>query len=367
MKRAYPFVAGLVVAAVVGISAASAHHPGIGGTGGGGVVTIGADTLEQGQWAAAFYVEYLKMRQLSDATLIANPGVHGLSSIESRTLAVVYGVTSDLTVGVRIPYVKRAGILEGNPPGVDDRGGTKGFGDVTVLGQYRFYQNAATGTGFAALFGFKAPTGRTDLIDPFGEVFEAEFQPGSGSWDLILGASFSQRLAPKWSLHGNVLGVKTGTGTQDTNLGNRFLYNAAVVYRLFGETASEPHSHGANVSARTAANGADGHNAFAHAGPHTGMITKAPPAPAAGHTRFALDAILEFNGEWHDFQRTAGVLDPNSGGNTVYISPGLRLTVENWSGYASFGAPIVNDMNGIQAKLDWRMVVGMAAAFGADH
>jgi hypothetical protein len=28
----------------------------------------------------------------------------------------------------------------------------------------------------------------------------------------------------------------------------------------------------------------------------------------------------EVYGEWHDQQRTAGVIDPNSGGSTVYLS-----------------------------------------------
>jgi hypothetical protein len=36
----------------------------------------------------------------------------------------------------------------------------------------------------------------------------------------------------------------------------------------------------------------------------------------------ALDLVLELNGEWHDHQRIAGVNDPNSGGNVVFLSPG---------------------------------------------
>ena len=113
---------------------------------------------------------------------------------------------------------------------------------MTVLGQYRFLNNAATGTQAAILFGLKVPSGRTGLVDLFGELFEAEFQPGSGSWDGLFGAAFSQQLNPAWSLHANVLGIVNGTGTQDTYLGNRFLYNAALAYRVFGETAGEPHA-----------------------------------------------------------------------------------------------------------------------------
>jgi hypothetical protein len=253
--------------------------------------------------------------------------------------------------------VRRTGILEGvqedpaDPAMVRDRGNTSGFGDVTVLGQYRFLNNQVSGTQAAVLFGVKAPTGATNLVDPFGEIFEAEFQPGSGSWDGLFGAAFSQRLTPALSIHANILAIASGTGTQDTNLGNRFLYNSALAYRLFGETASEPHSH-------------DPRNAYAHAGhDHSRMVTKVP-ITAAPHGHVALDALLEINGEWHDKQRTAGIVDPSSGGNTIFISPGLRLTVENCSTYMMVGIPVVNDYNGIQATPTWRVLAGVSAVFG---
>ena len=358
MAKRLSFTAVLVASMAIGASAASAHHPGIGGIGGaGGIFTIGAGTLDQGQFAFSAFIDYLRLKQLSDPILLANIGkdVHGLQTVESRALAFAYGVTNDLTVSVRLPWVRRTGILEGvqedpaDPATLRDRGTTSGFGDVTVLGQYRFLNNQVSGTQAAVLFGVKAPTGATNLVDPFGETFEAEFQPGSGSWDGLFGAAFSQRLTPALSFHANVLAIATGTGTQDTNLGNRFLYNGALAYRLFGETAGEPHSHSPQ-------------NAFAHAG-HSRMATKAPMV-AAPHVHIALDALLEINGEWHDKQRTLGVADPNSGGTTIFISPGLRLTIENWSSYVLVGIPVVNDYNGIQATPTWRVLAGVFAVFG---
>ena len=55
--------------------------------------------------------------------------------------------------------------------------------------------------------------------------------------------------------------------------------------------------------------------------------------------------------------------DANSGGNVVYLSPGLRLSYERWSGFASLGVPIVNDLNGVQAEPDWRVLTGVAINF----
>ena len=357
MTNRLSFTAALVASMAISASAASAHHPGIGGAG--DIFTIGAGTLDQGQFAFSAFIDYLRLKQLSDPILLANIGkdVHGLQTVESRALAFAYGVTNDLTVSVRLPWVRRTGILEGvqedpaDPATVRDRGTTSGFGDVTVLGQYRFLNNQVSGTQAAVLFGVKAPTGATNLVDPFGEIFEAEFQPGSGSWDGLFGAAFSQRLTPALSFHANVLAIATGTGTQETNLGNRFLYNGALAYRLFGETAGEPHSHSPQ-------------NAFAHAGhDHPRMATKAPMV-AAPHGHTALDALFEINGEWHDKQRTLGVTDPNSGGTTIFVSPGLRLTVENWSSYVLVGIPVVNDYNGIQATPTWRVLAGVSVVFG---
>ena len=359
MANRLRFAATLLGSMTIGMSAACAHHPGIGGIGGaGGIFTIGAGTLDQGQFAFSAFADYLRLKQLSEPTLLANVGndVHGLQTVESYAVALAYGITNDLMVSVRLPWVRRTGILEAvqedpsDPAMVRDRGNTSGFGDVTVLGQYRFVNNQVIGTQAAVLFGVKAPTDITDLVDRFGEIYEAEFQPGSGSWDGLFGAAFSQRLNSALSFHANGLAIATGTGTQNTSLGNRFLYNAALSYRVFGETTSEPHTH-------------DPRNVYAHAGHDHSMVTKAPMV-AAPHDHVALDALLEINGEWHDKQRTAGVTDPNSGGTTVFISPGLRLTVDNWSSYVLVGIPVVNDYNGVQPTPAWRTLVGVSAVFG---
>ena len=55
--------------------------------------------------------------------------------------------------------------------------------------------------------------------------------------------------------------------------------------------------------------------------------------------------------------------DPNSGGNVIYLSPGFRLSMDEWSGFFSFGIPIVNDMYGVQAEPDWRILSGVTYNF----
>jgi hypothetical protein len=358
---------------------AAAHHPGGGGnTGSGGPInTISADTLAEGMMAASIRYEFIRLGQLSDADLLAaaNRGVHAHSmrSIEAASLSVAYGVTNDFTVGVRAAGIRRSdirepggmedmlsgghmGIMNANdmsglmsPDGINRRGNSSGFGDVTMLGQYRFHNNAQSGTSAAVLFGFKAPTGSTNQRDLFGNLFEAEFQPGSGSWDGLLGAAFTKRTG-RWSFDVSALYYLITKGSQSTNLGDRMLFGAAVSYRLVGATGSakEIELHEYCMQPR---NQLQEHCLY-HANHDHSDMKKTP---------YTLDLVLELNGEWHDKQRIAGIPDPNSGGTTVYLSPGVRIGFDRFSGFVSVGVPVLNEHNGVQSKPEFRVLTGIGA------
>jgi hypothetical protein len=197
----------------------------------------------------------------------------------------------------------------------------------------------------------KAPTGVTNRVDKAGELFDAEFQPGTGAWNGLFGVAFTQR-AGAWSFDTNVLYALSSNGTQDTNLGDRFLYNAALSYRLTaGPTAQAGHMHlGALPEPMYHGGPKDGGKGHSH------DEAAAPAGPS-------VDLVLELNGEWHDKQVTAGVKDSNSGGNVVFLSPGVRLSVDKWSGYLSFGIPVASEPNGIQPEPSWRIVSGVSLAF----
>jgi hypothetical protein len=357
----------LVAAATLAPCLAQAHHPGGTGnnSGAGPANTIPATTLEEGHVAAFVVYEYIRLRGLDDEDLMAAAGrhqhVHGIGSIQSTSLGAAFGVTDDLTVSLRVPFVLRTDIREGTHShlpggaalnGVTRRGDASGLGDMTVMGQWRFYNNGASGTEAALLFGVKLPTGATGVRDRAGELFEAEFQPGSGSVDPLIGIATTQRFGA-WSLDANAVYVFVTRGTQATDLGNRFQYNGAVSYRLIGSTAPRGVAGGPPA-------------AYAHLGhAHThadGQVHEHGPAPAPA-PEFVLDGALELNGEWHDRERVAGVKDRNSGGNTVYLSPGLRASYGRFSGFVSVGVPVVNHMNGLQSKPSYRVVSGLALSF----
>ena len=75
------------------------------------------------------------------------------------------------------------------------------------------------------------------------------------------------------------------------------------------------------------------------------------------------DAMLELNGESRSKNRIGGVSEDNSCGDLVYLSPGIRLSSgSDWSLYISFGIPVHEDLNGVQADVDYRVVGGIGIA-----
>jgi hypothetical protein len=58
------------------------------------------------------------------------------------------------------------------------------------------------------------------------------------------------------------------------------------------------------------------------------------------------------------------LFDPNSGGNTVYISPGIRFSGgKGWNTALSVGAPVATDFNGYQTPPDYRIVYRFVATW----
>ncbi len=102
------------------VSSAVADHPtvafGVNGAGG-PIVTIAADTLPEGKFAAGVQNEFinndaLSTEQLEDYAHDGVEGVHSVDSISNRSIAVAYGVSDNFTISARLPYIVRSNIKE---------------------------------------------------------------------------------------------------------------------------------------------------------------------------------------------------------------------------------------------------------------
>lgn len=327
MKKRIMLLSAVVISLLVLSSNVSAHHASVGsGIGQAGPVnTVSASTLKKGEFNFQLLTEYQEFDTFSDHELLefaerGKEGIHNAEYLFSPSAGIAYGVNDDFTVHLRIPYVSRNNISEvhhhddghaeeGEEHEIEHLGDAKGFGDISVFGHYRFLNQPTLSSSLLA--GLKMPTGKKSDRTDTGELFDAEFQPGSGSWDPMIGIAVTKPLG-SFSLDSNILYTFVTEGVQDTDLGDIFNYNISVAYRALS-------------------------------GP------------------FFLDLILEANGIWRQKEEVDGEKSENSGGNIVLISPGIKAAVNKRTViYFSIGLPVVQDLNGEQNEIDYRTVLGIS-------
>lgn len=299
----------------------------------GPLITIPVAALPTGKWSAALRTEHLSLSPLSDAVLeqaaLDGEDIHSVDSLTTHYVSLAFGVTERLTVGLTLPYINREGIREGElhgaTPEVHAHQDVNGRGDMTLLAQYQLASPQPAETTLGVLFGVQLATG-DDQVTEGSKLFEAEFQPGSGTWHPMIGLAASKRIGDS-NLDANLLYLHTREGTQETRIGALINYNIAWSYR-FGSNAEETdHDHN-------------------------------------DHQHLTWDAIIELNGELRDKNESHHHKETHSGGNLVYLSPGARVTIaDKLSLYASIGIPVFDDANGTQPEVDYRTNMGLSLGF----
>ena len=259
----------------------------------------------------------------------ANPGAK--ETHWTTELTGFYGITPDFMVLAVIPYKNgmTTGELMQNPDGTLDldtggAGRASGLGDVALLGRYTFLKKETpdTTTVMAGVAGIKFATGNTNARTNSGEFLDSHLQPGTGSTDYLLGLSYSHSLQ-RLSFSANLLGTITTEGkfgTTKHEFGNALNYDASGKYRIAPEAFSP--------------------------------------------TKPQLFAALGINGEVRQREKEDGVAVPDSGGNTVYLSPGLQLVLApHWVVEASYQHAIYHKLNGTQLGETYKAITGVTYLF----
>ncbi len=242
-----------------------------------------------------------------------------------------YGITPDFMVLAVIPY--KYGRTTGEAdmtmiPSLLDTamaGDAAGLGDVALLGRYTFLkqENPDATNVMAGLVGIKFPTGRTNARTSDGmDYLDSHMQPGTGSTDYLLGLSFSHSLS-RFSVSANVLGTIAGAGkfgTTEHEFGNSMNYDVTAKYRVIPKQFS-------------------------------------PMKPQ-------LFAALGLNGEVREREKEDHVTVPDSGGNIIYLSPGLQLVLApHWIVDLSYQRAIYHNLYGTQLGETYKAVTGVTYLF----
>jgi hypothetical protein len=294
------------------------------------IITQTGITLPQGKIATGLITQFTGFDDISANRLIgissgaateARSDIHSTKTLTVPQVFAAIGVTDDLTLGTRFAYVRRDDVLSAHEHGEEfhDQGNPDGFGGVSFFGQYRIFHTEDDLNHLSVVVGLQTPTGATRQLDKSsGEVIEVHSQPSlsGGAWNPSAGLSFTRAMG-KFSLDSSVLYTVATSGARSTNIGDFFEYNFALSYALAGD---------------------------------------AKDALFVDSNRSQWTAILELNGIWQDHIHVHGMKDPNSGGNIVYISPGIRYSGgSNWNTALSVGTPILKDSNGFQTDPDYRI------------
>ena len=326
----------LFVAALCGIQQSWADHPTVGVQAGNAaaITTSSANTLTADQLILAIDTQTINLKPVSRRVLAElseqDQDVHSAESVTRTSVNLAWGFSDQLMMGLSLPYIQRNNMLETahheeeeehegeHHETVGSLGDASGIGDLQFYGQYQFHNDITNERSAALIFGAKIPTGSTNEKSDEGERLETELQPGSGSWDVFMGIAYSRQIGD-FSLDTNLMYTNVSEGSQRTDLGDIFNYNLSFAYPL-GTSHGETHSD---------------------------------------HSHLETDLVFEINGEWRDRAEIAGEIESHSGGNIIYLAPGVRISMGKWSLSGSVGFPVDN-LNGTQSEPETRVLLRLS-------
>ncbi|MBL4608836.1 MAG: transporter [Pseudomonadales bacterium] len=223
------------------------------------------------------------------------------------TISVLgYGVNSKLAVFGVLPYGDKT--LEMNRSGTEIERDNQGLADATVFARYTFWQDNIRGRTFrlAGIGGFTAPTGDDDKSDGFGRL-PAPLQNGTGAWDWFGGAVVTYQTLG-YQLDGQ-FSYRHNREANNFDAGDEARLDLSWQYRLW-------------------------------------------PRKLSGGVPGFFYGVLEANYLHQDKNQRGGQSDENSGGDTVWLSPGLQYVTRRWVLEAVVQKPIYQNLNGNALKND---------------
>jgi hypothetical protein len=229
-----------------------------------------------------------------------------------------YGVTGDLAVFGFLPYLHKT-LDVTTPSGPRVTRDTSGIGDARLFGRYTVFRDDAPGRTFriAPFAGVELPTGDDDDSDNLG-ILPTTLQLGSGSWDPFGGVVLTYQTLD-YEIDVSV-SYKVNTQANNFEFGDTARLDASLQYRLW------PRELGTGVPG-------------------------------------FLYGVFESNLIYQGKNEIGGVNDPNSGGTTLLIAPGLQYVTKRWVLEAIVQLPVFQNLNGSSLEDDFTVRTGFRLNF----
>ena len=322
-KESQPLTAAIV--AVIFISQIPICHADHGpGTSGGGLLTQSAETLKPGKFTADVRADFTEFEQVSLGASQEKAARAGSFDILDRSLitslSIACGVFENFQLTATMGYYSAVRAREVEFNAEEDVSeittyNPNGLTDLWLTGKYRFYRGPVG--QFAIMSGIKFPTGRWDVKNSAGELVEPSATAGSGSWDALFGAAYSRFITARCTLDISFQYILR-TEAHGFRLGDRIDFGLATAYRLLGD------------------------------------VHKYPQLSLFGETNFRYLFETQENGE----------PDANTGGATLFLTPGFRVRFAKWCNFSiSSPLPVVQVLNGEQLKTAYKITAELSFAF----
>lgn len=228
--------------------------------------------------------------------------------VNALVSVLAYGISGKLTLFGVLPYLDKE--LGFPAPGARSVSrSSRGFGDTSVFLRYTLHQDDQRGSTFrlAAFGGIKMPTGNDDETDALG-LLPLPLQSGSGSWDGFGG------LVTTWQTLGYQVNAQISyavkTQANHYEAGNEARLDGSFQYRLFPRE-----------------------------------LQSGVPAYVYG--------VLETNLIYRDKNTFMGQDDPNSGGTTLFLAPGIQYVTRRYILELAVQIPVVQNLNGNALENDY--------------
>jgi hypothetical protein len=301
-------------------SVAANHGP---GTSGGGSGTTSGETLREGTFDLSFRLDFTEFEHIGRAEAerraIDAGEFDSLRRSVVNSLSLSYGLTDDFQISGQIGYYAGSDFIDAEASGPSDAESATadphGITDLWLTAKYRFIHNQIG--SIAAIAAVKAPVGRDGVHLSNGEPLEPSSQPGTGTFDFQFGLAYSRFLTSQVTVDASSL-YTLRTEHDGFRVGDRFDAGVALAYRL-----TEDINHFPNFSV------------------------------------FGEALVV-----WLGNDLDEGKTNPNSGGTTVYLSPGFRTRFSNrLSATIAPAFPVVQDLNGDQIKSQFKLALTLSFSF----
>jgi len=228
-----------------------------------------------------------------------------------------YGINNKLAVFGVLPYSDRE-LEESGVAGSVTRG-NQGFGDISGFARYQLWQQDGLGSTLrlAGVGGLTAPTGNDDRSDGVGRL-PASLQTGSGAWDWFAAiVATHQTLTNEFN---GQISYRDNRESGGIELGDTLSVDVSWQHRLWRQD-----------------------------------VVRGVPA--------FFYSVLELNVLHQDKNRLNGRSNRNTGGDRVWLSPGVQYVARRWILEAVIQIPVIQSLNGNALENDFVFTTGFRRSF----